>query len=352
MPEELKETDIDTHQDPEKPILSEEQQLAALYEVLARHSDAFGKCRGKLGGDNPALTHILSKSDSPTAFRTQWMEFASKVTVIGGLLAKFWRDGMEIAYRELLAALMGDHVIIGETVPLEQTTPLTIVMFDPERTLALIPWLQNHHGTSMWHQLTEFDKAVAERIDGVLTDETIRLMELYPTLMHRLAERRMAANPIGQEFCDAQRDAVLNRFAIDDTWIPLTMAHNLGSHLRIPDTTDGMPLAFLHRGTQDEVLRRYERRQHPEIATWQLHVPTFMLPEQMSDLSFGFQSEHHDYTEARRRNYRSFASVGFQHGLGVMASLPKKSPFEGGAIPPYDKWNEFRMHKPTIRHQG
>lgn len=124
-----------------KNALGWDEQMEVLREKLLGNK-TFGKIRGKLSIGLPDyLLAFINQSQSPTAAIGMWDEFASEIRILLNMAAGFKRDGMDSAQDELLQALKTPgYYLPGENpqFTLEKTTKVTLLMFDPEKTMEIV----------------------------------------------------------------------------------------------------------------------------------------------------------------------------------------------------------------------
>lgn len=293
--------------------MSVETQLAHLREKLLGNN-AFRACRGKLNRPvTDMITDFVAKTGNPTQFCQTWDDMTAAMRIMGNLLAQYSRDGWTAAHNELLLALKGKHVIMGEVVPFEETVPVTIVMFDPDRTLHMIQWIDLGH----WMDLD----AKLDEIDGKGKDDTDRrglakeLFAKFPTLEKHTRKRRSAGDYEGWDVCQALQDEVIDKFKVPKDWIelPLTFGQ-YNDHLEIRQQT----FAYLVVGEdQSAVLSRFSREEQKLVATWMLNIPRALLvpDDAYNHLMIGFHEESEHDTQKRR--HPAMTSKGVSSGFGI-----------------------------------
>jgi hypothetical protein len=285
-----------------KPVIFDDEELFALAIKLAgNHS--FKQCRGKFETSiDRTVCEIIDDSPSPTIANIRLEEYLRSVMVMGNLLAKLKRDRMKRAFDELRDALRSNgHVILGETIPLEKTVPLTMLMLEPELTLDLVRWGMG---------------------DDRHPDHTKRIYRLLPTLQAHGKVAEMKAEGYGAEIAPSYYDVLAGLPRAFDEGIPLINPvwktfpkRSVGpgfTHLR--DLY--FPLAFVFIGKeQDEVLKIFDREQQKRIATWQIDAPRFLFSYGNSSFHVGFHEESvHDIWLKR---FPAFASKGVSAGHGA-----------------------------------
>lgn len=106
-------------------------QVAPLLEALTGHRE-FAKLRGRVF---PSLGHymrdVLRATDSPTAAVTKLIADMEALKPFMRRYAQLTRDEQHAAARELLQALTDqEFVFSGETIPVDECTPVTLVVPD------------------------------------------------------------------------------------------------------------------------------------------------------------------------------------------------------------------------------
>jgi hypothetical protein len=359
-----------------KEIPSSELQLDARRNDLAGNAD-FKRTRGRLGYS--VIDLMLNRDDGRpgTSAETEWQELASSITAMRSLLTKYRRDGWTDAERELLRALADKRYrITGETIPLEQTAPFTVLVINPEESFAFLRWV-----TACKHATT--DKSGLADAPCVLWEPaTGAISENIDPIMRRIVERtdrptRNESN--GDRFAHQCWTALLNAFFLR-LWIPKNLngacADNIVPHgsaymkiqrqlrkTRVRDPNEfpyrnggyaaittikhGVPLMSCAFGTamsQSDVLALYDPRISTNLlATWQFNLPKahrFGGEGKRYVLGFHPEAEHARWKKERP----AFASVGVSHGMGAII-LPNT---ESGADTWYpDDETHFLLSKVT-----
>lgn len=351
---------------PEDPH-SELVSLTALHDTLTG-SSAYARARRRAtAGFAPFLDAMVQRhSRSPTQFRRDWEKLAADLGVVGHLLAKLRRDGHERAYKELLASLNDPtYLMAGERIAPDRTVPLTLVMLDPPRTLAILAWLL----TSTYHEGdlgAALHFAAYERVptyapkmvygwhDGgavkPLTQSTMRLLTACPELLTVGAKTLADAGTCSWPSVFLARHYSTWRDPLGASWdaeglelpappggTPLfldVMQYDSSASYTLNDSGPNWRTApwhawpsralFLVRGTQAEVLSGYPRHLQKRIATWQLRAPATSLEPKSKDSCvlgtsgprFGFhpEAEHDRWVGGRP----AFASHGTTGGFGTV----------------------------------
>ena len=81
------------------------------------------------------------KQPNPTAALAAFEAAVADRRIMLNMLACLRRDGHLVAEEQLTKALDSEHVIVGETVPLEETEHGVLLIFDPEKVFLLTRWM-------------------------------------------------------------------------------------------------------------------------------------------------------------------------------------------------------------------
>lgn len=299
------------------PVPGRLEQVRTLMEKLQGHK-AFARLRGKMGVYFPKLVDgLFQKSTSPTAFCREWDRVAADVRVVGDLLVKLRRDKLDDAAIELLSALHNPtYTFPGETIPIEETMPVTVLIIDFPRTLAMIKWIRAAH----WMDL---NAALDGEDCGKLTCD---LFKQFPSLPRYSHERRRNGDYEGWDLeaaytKDALKDEsqdVQGSFAMAIRRYPLQIANGTyNDHLEVGQRSGTwIRFGYLLLGEQDQVLRNVPRELQSNISTWFCRVPARILGENPQHLYFGFHPEQRH--EEWQHEANAFSSIGCSHGHGMV----------------------------------
>ena len=314
-----------------------ETQIAELRQRLTGHQ-IFARRRGKSRILTALLEEMLKGRDSPSAALRAWDALLADGRVLLSLMAQLERDGRSTSVEELTEALRDPSFFFtGETVPIEQTTPLTVVMPDPERTLLMVEWvLRNRDPDNLFAHLDGYtdDQGFCNNA-GCDCDLTERLIAAFPSMKEVAEELSNRATVAGEVIALAHIKEVTCSLPIIDG-IPLSLAPNrdqgnqmifagrhdecwLKGHWRQPGY-----LAYVVPGEQQAVLRQFDRQTQKRLATWQLRLPTVRWERmQLIDPADGPppyylwvvpETEHKD----NQRRYPAYSSPGCSHGFGLL----------------------------------
>lgn len=298
---------------PDVPV-SREVQLSDLRACLLGHQ-AIGRLRNNgCCGFVGVFEELLDSAESPSDFLRQLDNMFGDLRIAGNKLAQLRRDGLGDAEGELVKALSDRRYLVeGETADQRDTVPVTVLMLDPARTLAMIDWIIDGH----WMDLNGvLDGKDCGRLAKALFDS-------FPSLREFTAERRQQGHYEGCDLLSALRTDVTCRFPLPSEWIGLRIKHGTyNDHLEVYDCRS---FAFVIQAEQSEVLSQFPRELQEQLATWQLHLPKSMT---MGDKDEGFSCRHLDFGFCKESDYPewkrlfpSLTSAGVNAGLGLVAKL-------------------------------
>ncbi|MEI6057728.1 MAG: hypothetical protein WCQ60_02035 [bacterium] len=307
----------------DKQTVNTEQQLNTLREKLMGNQ-AFAACRGKLGPRmTDFVTQFITEAESPTGFCNRWDDFFGKARVMGNLLAQFKRDGLTTAYDELFGALHSEsHLFPGEVIPIEETTPVTLVMLDPKRTFLMLKWLLEEH----WDSLNAYLEWKEGRLDREPSDLVKQLFEAFPTLEKHTTERRRRGDYEGDDLIAAYTDTVFSKFPMVTTSIKLFDDRCLLEHDQWNDHVEigQHPFCLLLRMEQSEVLKMFSRKEQKLVATWQ-----FNAPKMLKNYGVGLHPE--SFHAGFSKSHPALVSLGLSQGFGavILTKNPMDRQWEG-----------------------
>jgi hypothetical protein len=300
---------------PEVAAPSRNEQLATLRTRLLGNQ-YFAACRGMLGQVAiKTVDEMIGATNNPSQFSKSWEKFSQGVLVMGNMLAQLQRDGWQEAYTALSSALSTPgYTIPGETVPFEQTKPITLVMLDPERTVLMLNWIIKDHWMDLDAWLDDKDDKPDSR---KLSERVKKLFELFPTLEHHTRIRRKHRDYEGKDLLYAYRDSVWSRFPNvlkSESFKSLRFTFGQwNDHIEL----HGAKFLFLFDGEQGEALKLFTREQQEQIATWQINIPSAA----QGTIYFGLHPEAEQ--ETWRAEYPSLLSHGLNAGMGAVMLTSK-----------------------------
>ncbi|MES2087994.1 MAG: hypothetical protein V4467_03320 [Patescibacteria group bacterium] len=304
-----------------------DEQRAWLVSKLAT-SKAFRVCRGQF--DRSPVDFIddirrefpgLTKSQFSAKLHARLGAVRIMAELYNSLMEKYWN----VAADDLRNALLNrSYFLVGETVPIHETTPMTLVVFDPEKTFAMLHWLfvnsivelGSFAGVSMYRH-----QAVLE-----LSEPTRKLGALFPSLCADCKHQQRQGDDLTAALWVVHAREVLNLFNIPKSAMSLAIHHEY--HMPMLREAGGSnfgfwhPFAFLFVGKeQGEVLEGYSRLQQGKIASWQFRIPAVYRNWTPTKFEFGFHPEvQHELWE---RKFPAFVSKKVSAGHGVVLFPPR-----------------------------
>ena len=299
---------------------SANEQLAKLRAELAGNK-AFGRQRGRWCRPlREILTEMIDTTGSPTQTIKRFDAFAADARVMLQKLARLKRDGENEAFHVLRDTLsFSQWIIPGEIFPLERTKPITVVMFDPERTFFAYKMIKGGQWklpTSMddirWPValgdfcLADFSRLFPEWEKDVCLGLTGRGKFLH-VFWRQIAREFGFVLPSINEHRDFRvmcGDIVKNgqTFYLN-YWLAAT-AQDVVSEWKFP-------LCFCYAGRPDQLLRLFSRKDQKRIRTWSFDCPVIVGGAS----SFGFHSaDKHAEWQSREP---TFTSKNVSEGLGA-----------------------------------
>jgi hypothetical protein len=297
------------------------QQLAELQDKL-RGNKIFRKFRGEHNYDIvETLDRILGRSDTPSEFIREWDVMSGDLRILGNLMATLKRDGKTDAFEALRNALINPtYTFPGETIPIEKTVSVTLVMFEPEKTLSMLQWLVQGY----WKQLYNNESLLA-----------VTMLRNFPSLRRAMETTRSRYH--GWELGYAYQIDVLRKVSVPKDFRPLHIgAGQYDDEMEIAPPFSSISInvesdaaeeieclchfAFWVTADQGEVLSRFNREDQSHIATWQFHVHPTELDERIGWIGLHPEAEHADY----QHKYAYRSSAGVSQSLGAIINPPDK----------------------------
>ena len=310
------------------------QQLAELLEVL-RGNRIFGELRRKNNQHLlAAIDEVLAESKTPSEFNQRWERLSGRLRVVGHLMATLKRDGKTEALAALRGALADPlYVFPGETIASERTAPMTLVMFSPAATFAMLRWIKQGNFRDL-DAIVKLESIPADDASLVAT-----MFRHFPSLKKAVAWRREWHPYEGCDLGYAYQVDVLRKVRIPSRLFhPLGLRHSeCNGHIEIsppnqavvgaqiePDSEEikcWAYFAFWAAADQREVLSGFSREQQRDIATWQFHVPADYLTWTRAGVSVGVGLHPEAEHEALRHEYGWRASAGVSQGFGAVINM-------------------------------
>jgi hypothetical protein len=314
-----------------------EQQMAELRESLRGHR-VFGKIRGNHnGGLMLAIDHALSQSSSPSDFCRKWDEISGDLRIIGNIMAVLKRDGKTEALEALRKSLLDpNYSIPGETIRLEKVVPLTLVMFEPEKTLSMLRWIIKGH----WMDL---DQMLDNEGGGEGMSLAKEMFSNFPSLREATEKRRERDHYEGWELGFAYQVDILRKIEVPEHFHPLHLSPGqYNDHLELTPPfpfTKTMEIksgaewvqclayfGFWVEADQKEALSLFTREQQESIATWQFQIHPDSLSQERGCMEVGLHPENEHNHWSREYAFRS--SAGMSHGMGAIFYPPEDYAFQ------------------------
>lgn len=263
-----------------------DEELTALALKLAGNK-AFGVCRSqhynwRLGD---IIDDMINETASPSEYLEKFDKFTSALRIITDLMAQLKRDGKTRLVEELKNALEDrNYVLMGETVPLEQTVPITLLMLEPEKTLPLLKWFAG-------------GKIPATYIEEDV-NSTRGILESYLNSLDGLPTSYEKSIRLSNE---------------GDRWLDESSCTIAAELQGLADS------CFMFFGKdQGQVLSMIDRKDQHRVTTWQINAPSILV-----GMSPGFSIGFHEVGdhEIWLKRYPTLASVGASHGYGAFFIL-------------------------------
>jgi len=125
--------------------VSNEAQLAWLVEKLTGHP-SFHALRGRL--EQPAISFMIghvAADGSRRASQEKFRQFTEDIILIQSIIAKLERDGWTYALKQLkLALTISGYLFPEETIPIDQTTHMLLIIPNAPQTLAVLQWAKEY----------------------------------------------------------------------------------------------------------------------------------------------------------------------------------------------------------------
>lgn len=318
---------------PLETTVSPEIQLQELRTTLSSHG-IFKELRGRFGG-TPYDKFL--EGGSPTETVRLFNDWAGKQRVMLQLLAKYQRNGWMVAYNELHSALFdSSHVITGEDVAAEKTTPGTLIIVDFEKVALIARWAQTTTRDDVEYLLSHDGELNPERRPrGALTK---KLFEAVPEF-----QKFWSSNPSygRRDTCPTQ----IREKDVRDYWTRIIRYAKYRERLFLFVNggywRDGYAVgAFIRDSKPRDVLKLFSRKERKRISAWSFNYPTAIdrdIPALGRDwyrmwIGFHEQSEH----EKWRQQWPNFVSTHANHGFGaIMLDEEMTGKKEGASLETY-----------------
>ena len=250
-------------------------------------------------------------------------QFGNDLTWAQGLIARLERDGHSVAATELASALRYPrHQMLSETVPVEKTVLVTIVVPRPDIVLPLLSWLK-----AMRHSKDDFRLAISGA-EGARPDLVAFFKAASPLFSVTMEDASPLDYGVTTQLLDWYRkqvggpmvDEIVARLPKSEhrrDWASYRLHMHCLEGGREKGCSQLSPmLGWVFRKSQKQVLSAIDRDKQGQFATWQIDLPE-RYDDTYGGIAFGLhpESEH----ELWKRRYRSLVSHGLQHGYGAIA---------------------------------
>jgi len=323
-----------SEQVPEGKVPSREEQLSSLRQKLLGNQ-AFADCRGRFGFDT--LLKVVEEADSPTQFCAKWDALSASARIMGNLLAQYRRDGWTQAYGVLKSALARRaYLLPGETIPLDQTTPLTLVILNPEVTLTVINWLLNIPSQELEYLnfLDEnYHSGCHGRYEFHPSGLTCRLAEVLPSLKERADDLghpkwgfpSNKGRILSEAYCHdvyekmesflAGTNRILNICASGMKSVEFSLRFGQWDFEGLSLGIDQCVFAQLYQAEAKQVLSFFSRVQQDYLAVWSFDFPSVSIDP---DLNVAVGLHHEREHERWRKEAPMQVSRNVSHGYGAV----------------------------------
>ena len=309
----------------EKKRLSEEEQLAKLREELAGNK-AFGRQRGWWSKSlSEKFMEMIETTGSPTQAIKRFDAFAADARVMVQKLARYKRDGEDAGFEMLkLVLTIRGNLIPGEVFPIEKTHPITLVLFNPERTFFLLEatksskwdapyWVRmGHKSAKTLNEAAAFTPLFPHwREDADTAGSDLAVSMLSKILWSELKRQLHFDNEV----------ITRGRYEIwPEPIVKNGVTFDFGEHwlwFGFQDATfrvNYLPVGAWYEGYPADFLRLFSREEQKLIRTWTFDCPPFLEPSR-----FGFypEKDHPRWQKAEP----SIMSRGVSEGMGAAMLL-------------------------------
>lgn len=299
-------------------VISLDAQAEKLALTFGGNTD-FEDVRGKCGDTFLATTDaaMLTKegnAQAPSAGVRDLKKFFISFANVRNKIAQLERDGYTLAAHEAREALKyPDYRMLGEISPICGTTPVTLVMLNPELTL----WLLEHY---------QFGGYRKKDLDAWNTPEAIRDALFYEFYQHSYEWAAIASSTVCASLAvrgDELLKRILGQRSSERAASKPTITY-LKMSVRLPDAPKNKNLAFDSSyfaiacpASKHNILRCFTKQEQRRIALWEFHLPRTYAQWEEKELHFGLhQQGEHEYW---MRKYAPLCSLNRTHGYGAIA---------------------------------
>ncbi len=346
---------------PEGQVPSKDEQHQLLLEKMAGN-DVFKRQRGKLGASVlDVLLELIKTSTSRSEFRKRFDDLHGDLRVLGNWLAKYHLDGWEHAFEALVPSLREISILLPkEIVSLDETIPITVIMFEPEKTIMLLKFLTACNNPLLVYQYAEmymqrkalFDQPIEVQEDfpdilmPVITalNTWHQILEAFPTLRKACFDDQVIdfnpdpddlnARPVDdlqKAIEKAYQHDILDKFDIqerirDGSLYPIRESGQSRFH-PAPGIFDSTTRKYDLRiqcmigwdAEPKQLLKFYTRKQQKRMAVWHIDLPGILKG---LGLVLGVHEE--GVHLVWQKEYPAICSKGVSHGLGAITLMSDK----------------------------
>lgn len=312
----------------------------------------FQQHRGQLGVFVRFLEEIFGDKESsyfcesPSQFR-RLNFFSGDLLALGNKIMQLKRQGETEFMEEVLRALrISKYLLPGEEPIDKETTPVTLLMLDPKKTIFLLRAMMPYgffDELSVFVNPQQISRQWVERIRPSIP----KIFDLFPSLKKYVRFWTEAATPREKEL-DRSRaaDCIRSAYLVDvvtnfwphlgelairkhfidsrqfvgdacgfdrnDSVFELDWKENQERHFKTSEF--GSSFLYAVKGERTEVLSRFPRNLQKRIASWQLRVP--------KDIGYQYiglhEADEHLFWKKRWPIFASRGEKGVSHDLGAI----------------------------------
>lgn len=353
---------------------SEKRRQQAELARLLIEKDFFKKCRGNQAP--PAalkfLKRMVLRTKSPAQFQREWNKWTESLFQAGLIWSRLRRDGQTEAAEKLWDSLIEPEFILPGEMP-QETTPVTLVMIDPVKTILLIHFLvkmgrtdfEDIHGQYPWW--VEGAQGKGSRLKEFL-DMRPKVLEAFPSLV-RFAEAEYEKEDhgcYGKAFLYAYTHDVANLRSLQqfkENWStgekgacrylhfagwqrpfcfmllrewkdPRFFERHTCFRDDLPSPNPGQqPFAFVLALPEKKARDLFRADEQEKIATWEFAMPKCLYKASVDETGFydfrGLFVGLHPIREHGlwRKRCPGLVSMNTSHGFGAILPAPPISPW-------------------------
>lgn len=310
-------------------VIDLDEQAEKLKTTFGGNLD-FKAIRGRCSGELLSVTDAVMHADdgtpkAPSHGVDDLKRFLTSFANIRGKIAQLERDGFTLAVHEAREALEHPgYRMLGETEPLEETIPVTLLIFEPELTLWLLTQESGVYFTRTWLNTAAVPSTIWERLFEKSLDlkyyDKVSASDIYKTLwgINEPLRNKLSAARKGRFDCENGTSMAIS----------VTLPDPQGEK----DSKIGLGyFALALYKKRNAIMRCFTHEERKRIAAWQFHLPKAYAGKEEHHLYFGLHLvAEHEYW-LRKRN--PFCSSNIVNGYGAIA-------YPGEAYHCFDKKSE------------